>query len=137
MKMHRSRHSIILNILDTCKRGSNKTRIVYQANLNFKTANPYIVFLIKNGFLETFQEKNIMYRTTNKGKVMLEKLKEVNFELFEEQESQTSDAFVIIENNSKDPAMIPYEQSCENSRIASRKAAVQLDASMGDANEAA
>ena len=46
--MKRSRHIIISKILDICKNGSNKTRIVYQANLNFKTVDPYINLLIKN-----------------------------------------------------------------------------------------
>jgi predicted transcriptional regulator len=105
--MHRSRHSIIMNILETCKKGSTKTRIVYQANLNFKTAIPYIGFLLKNGFLEMVQEKNVLYITTNKGKVMLDKLKEVNMDLIEEQENETSDTTASKESVSKEQAIAP------------------------------
>jgi predicted transcriptional regulator len=53
MKMlKRSKHVIISEILDICKDGANKTRIVYQANLNFRTVDPYIDLLIKNNLLE-------------------------------------------------------------------------------------
>jgi len=47
--MKRSRHEIISQILDVCRNGASKTRIVYQVNLNFRTVNPYIDLLIKNG----------------------------------------------------------------------------------------
>ena len=39
--MKRSRDTIISHILDICANGASKTRIVYQANLNFRTALPY------------------------------------------------------------------------------------------------
>jgi predicted transcriptional regulator len=42
----RSKSAIILNILSVCTKGASKTRIVYQANLNFKTATPYIELVI-------------------------------------------------------------------------------------------
>ena len=43
----RSKHTIISQILGICRDGASKTRIVYQANLNFRTVNPYIELLIK------------------------------------------------------------------------------------------
>jgi predicted transcriptional regulator len=46
--MKRSRDNIISEILDICTKGANKTQIVYKANLNFRTVNPYIDLLIKN-----------------------------------------------------------------------------------------
>jgi predicted transcriptional regulator len=49
--MRRSKHAIISEILDVCRTGACKTRIVYQANLNFRTVNPYIDLLIKNNLL--------------------------------------------------------------------------------------
>ena len=45
--MKRSRDIIISKILDTCTKGANKTKIVYQANLNFRTVNPYSELLTK------------------------------------------------------------------------------------------
>jgi predicted transcriptional regulator len=35
--MRRSREEIVSEILDVCLNGANKTRIVYQANLNFRS----------------------------------------------------------------------------------------------------
>jgi predicted transcriptional regulator len=46
--MKRSRGEIVAQILDVCKAGANKTRIVYQANLNFRNVDPYLETLIKN-----------------------------------------------------------------------------------------
>jgi predicted transcriptional regulator len=84
MKMlKRSKHVIISEILDICKDGANKTRIVYQANLNFRTVDPYIDLLIKNNLLEVKQEKNVSYETTDKGKKMLDDFKQINSQLSE------------------------------------------------------
>ena len=84
MKMlKRSKHVIISEILDICKDGANKTRIVYQANLNFRTVDPYIDLLIKNNLLEVKQEKNVSYETTDKGKKMLNDFKQINSQLSE------------------------------------------------------
>ena len=79
--MKRSKHVIISEILDICKDGANKTRIVYQANLNFKTVDPYIDLLVKNDLLEVKQEKNVLYETTHKGKRMLDDFKQINSQL--------------------------------------------------------
>ena len=61
--MRRSRNRIISEILDVCRTGSNKTRIVYKANLNFNTVNPYMDLLIKNNLLEVKPGKNVLYET--------------------------------------------------------------------------
>jgi predicted transcriptional regulator len=81
--LKRSKHVIISEILDICKDGANKTRIVYQANLNFRTVDPYIDLLIKNNLLEVKQEKNVLYETTDKGKKMLDDFKQINSQLSE------------------------------------------------------
>ena len=82
--LKRSKHVIISEILDICKDGANKTRIVYQANLNFRTVDPYIDLLIKNNLLEVKQEKNVLYETTDKGKKMLDDFKQINSQLSEQ-----------------------------------------------------
>jgi predicted transcriptional regulator len=46
--MKRSRDLIISQILYICTHGANKTRIVYQANLNFRTVDPYLKLLMLN-----------------------------------------------------------------------------------------
>ena len=77
----RSKHVIISQILYICKDGANKTRIVYQANLNFRTVNPYIDLLIKNNLLEIKRGKNILYETTDKGISLLDNFKHINSQL--------------------------------------------------------
>jgi predicted transcriptional regulator len=64
--MRRSKYVIVSQILDICKGGANKTKIVYQANLNFRTVIPYIDLLIKKELLEVKQGKTILYETTDK-----------------------------------------------------------------------
>jgi len=81
--LKRSKHVIISEILDICKDGANKTRIVYQANLNFRTVDPYIDLLIKNNLLEIKQKKNVSYETTDKGKKMLDDFKQIDSQLSE------------------------------------------------------
>ncbi len=76
--MKRSRHMIISQILDICNGGASKTRIVYQANLNFRTVNPYIELLTKNGLIETKSGRTVLYKTTDKGLKLQENFKQIN-----------------------------------------------------------
>jgi predicted transcriptional regulator len=81
--MKRSKHAIVSQILDICKDGACKTKIVYQANLNFKTVNPYLDLLVKNNLLEAKQGKNILYETTDRGINLLDDFKQINSQLSE------------------------------------------------------
>ncbi len=64
----RSNILIAMNILDICINGASKTKIVYQANLNFSTVCPYLNNLINKGLIEEFaKDSRVMYRTTPKG----------------------------------------------------------------------
>jgi predicted transcriptional regulator len=81
--MKRSKHVIISEILDICQQGANKTRIVYQANLNFRTVNPYIDLLIKNNLVEVKSGENLLYKTTDKGKNLLDDFNQINSQLSE------------------------------------------------------
>lgn len=74
----RGRVDIIIDILEVAKKGTNKTAIVYGANLNFQLTEIYLALLQKNGFIENMQGK---YVTTDKGKMILEKAKEINLQL--------------------------------------------------------
>jgi len=47
--------------------GASKTKIVYQANLNFKTVNPYLDLLIKNEMIQVNEGRAILYETTPTG----------------------------------------------------------------------
>lgn len=74
----RGRLDIIIDILEIAKEGVNKTAIVYRANLNFTVAGRYLTLLMKNGFMENREDK---YATTEKGRTILEKAKEIALEL--------------------------------------------------------
>ncbi|MFZ3382363.1 MAG: winged helix-turn-helix domain-containing protein [Candidatus Methanoperedens sp.] len=74
----RGRLDIIIDILEVAKKGVNKTKIVYGANLNFQLTEKYLAFLMEKGFMDNSQNK---YITTDKGKMILEKAKEINIQL--------------------------------------------------------
>jgi predicted transcriptional regulator len=79
--MKRSKYVIVSEILNICKDGACKTQIVYQANLNFKTANPYIDLLSKNNLIEVKHGERILYRTTDKGALLLKDFQNINSKL--------------------------------------------------------
>lgn len=73
---------IMAAILRTCDctDGVNKTRIVYQANLNFRTVNPYLSFLIEKGLIEVRHDGRL-YKISDTGVNMLEKFKNIEHNL--------------------------------------------------------
>jgi len=74
--LRRDRMEIASDILDICQGGANKTRIVYQANLNFKTVNTYLDLLTEKGLLVVdLSAPSKLYRTTEKGSSLLEDIK--------------------------------------------------------------
>ena len=76
--MKRSREEIVSKILDVCLNGANKTKIVYQANLNFRTINPYLDLLIGKNLIKVSQGQILRYETTPQGIDMLEDIREVH-----------------------------------------------------------
>jgi predicted transcriptional regulator len=67
---------IIRSILLICKKkDANKTKIVYQANLNFKTAGVYIAWLINH---EMIKKEDSTYQITSKGEELLSNLQDVS-----------------------------------------------------------
>lgn len=69
---------ILANILTASLHGINKTTLVYRTNLNFKTIKKYLVFLLNNDFLSVHHvEGKDMYKTTEKGLLLLQKLRDV------------------------------------------------------------
>jgi predicted transcriptional regulator len=76
--MRRDKLKIILDILDICNSGANKTRIVYQANLNFKMANIYIDILTNEGLLNSEDASNgKVFLTTTRGKELLKDVRQI------------------------------------------------------------
>ena len=69
---------IMVSILNTCTRGANKTRIVYQANLNFRTVNPYLDLLEKKGLLQVTEDRTTLYKTTPRGLELINNFSSIN-----------------------------------------------------------
>ena len=79
MPPKRTKNELIVEILEIClEDNKSKTRIVYQANMNFKVASSYLDLLIKNGLIDVIEDKMTLYKTTEKGKKALENLKTIS-----------------------------------------------------------
>ena len=71
---------VVEDILTTALNGTSKTRIVYQANLNFKMCRLYLEDLISKDLLKLMEDSPKRYRTTEKGREFLDhysKIKEL------------------------------------------------------------
>lgn len=76
-RKNRSRLQIVADILQVAKNGSNKTRIMYQANLSFELLRRYVDFLKRSGLLQTVDRDGKSYVTTEKGHRFLEEYDEL------------------------------------------------------------
>lgn len=65
--MRRNKLEIINEILRICMKGANKTKIVYLANMNFKSVSPYLDLLIGNRLIDVSENATSIYTTTEKG----------------------------------------------------------------------
>jgi predicted transcriptional regulator len=74
----RTRFDIVIDILSVCVEGANKTKIVYNTNLNFRTANVYIDFLMESDLLMLNSHgDNKIYQTTDRGMDILRKFRDL------------------------------------------------------------
>jgi predicted transcriptional regulator len=73
MIQRRSNLEIIAEILRLARKGADKTRIVYGANLNFKMLEYYLTRLEKMGLVARTKEKGHLIRTTEKGNEYLQR----------------------------------------------------------------
>ena len=81
--MRRDKDEVIAEILNICTKGVSKTHIVYQANLNFGTVDPYLKILIKNNLIEIYTDKHIRYRTTERGINLMKSINQLQNNLSE------------------------------------------------------
>lgn len=64
--MKRNSEQIIFEILGSCSGGANKTKIVYQVNMNFKSIVPYLDLLLERDLIYIAQESPlVLYDTTH------------------------------------------------------------------------
>ncbi|AGE70827.1 winged helix-turn-helix domain-containing protein [Sulfolobus acidocaldarius] len=69
----RTRYEIIHDILAQCENGAKKTWLMYKANLSYELTNNYINKLVEK---QLISQKDGLYYLTDKGKKLLELLKE-------------------------------------------------------------
>lgn len=78
MPSRRSKDQLVRIILTICQGdGATKTRIIYDAGLNFNTVKSYLGLLIRKGLIEVVQGDLIRYKTTPRGEKALRCLKEL------------------------------------------------------------
>jgi predicted transcriptional regulator len=75
--MKRSKSDIMLEVLNVCRNGASKTRIVYKANLNFNTATPYIELLSEKGLVSISEGPRTLYETTPQGMEAIKTLRQL------------------------------------------------------------
>jgi predicted transcriptional regulator len=70
---------ILTDILTLCLKGIKATHLMYKANLSYSTLRRYLLVALKRDLLEKVCGDNgsAIYRTTEKGKLLLERLKDV------------------------------------------------------------
>lgn len=73
--------SILYEILRICADGENITKVVYQANTNFTTVRAYLDMLIKKDLVEVLHGSPVLYKTTQKGIAMRNRLRTLHQEL--------------------------------------------------------
>jgi predicted transcriptional regulator len=76
--LRRSKSEIMLDVLNICRSGASKTKIVYKANLNFNTATPYIDLLSKKGLLSIREGSGTFYETTPQGIEVMKTLRQLD-----------------------------------------------------------
>ncbi len=69
MSRYRDRLQIIADILSTVRKGSKKTRIMYQANLSYRLLCRYLRDVVDSGLISC--DKGNYYVLTDKGKEFL------------------------------------------------------------------
>lgn len=82
-RRRRGEVQILMDILSLCLRDVKVTQIMYRANLSYATMRRYLSAALKQGLIVRVKNDNggISYRITNKGKILLETLKEVKHAL--------------------------------------------------------
>jgi len=96
MTKRRSRLDIIAQILDAAVDGAVKTRIMYRANVNFVQYNDYLKSLLEAKLIGTIkQDGKTLYKTTEKGKLLLQRFNETE-EMFNADNENGEDKPVIV-----------------------------------------
>jgi len=92
----RSRLNIIAEILDAAVNEALKTKIMYRANVNFLQFNEYVECLLEAQLMRiTTRAGRTLYKTTEKGRLLLQKLNETE-EIINTSSSKEDDKPLIV-----------------------------------------
>jgi predicted transcriptional regulator len=95
-KKRRDRLEVINAILDVALEGAVKTRIMYRTNVNFRQFEDYVDPLLEAGLVEVLDMENrTLYKTTEKGKTLLARLRETSWIFNEVNGQQTMNVPII------------------------------------------
>ena len=83
MRDRRSRERIIFEIQSICVEGENITKIVYRADTNFATIKAYLNLLKKKELIECPEVSSRLYKTTEKGIDLMNRLEQLQQDLDE------------------------------------------------------
>ncbi|BBD72184.1 hypothetical protein HS1genome_0573 [Sulfodiicoccus acidiphilus] len=86
----RDKYEIVYDILQVCKGGAKKTKLMYGANLSFELQKRYTELLIKKGLL---MKQDEMYYITKKGSDILQVLQR-----YKEKKKDFEDALTKLKN---------------------------------------
>jgi len=83
MGRRRGEVQILMDILTTSLNGVKVTHLMYRANLSYSTLRKYLFATLNQGLIIKVNNNDgsVLYRTTEKGKLLLNKLKEVKYAL--------------------------------------------------------
>jgi predicted transcriptional regulator len=79
MGHRRGEVQILMDILNISLNGVKATHLMYRANLSYSTLRKYLFTALDKGLVSNVRNSDgsVVYRTTEKGKLLLGKLKEV------------------------------------------------------------
>lgn len=72
-----------MDVLNLSLKGVKSTHLMYRANLSYSTLRRYLSAALKNGLIKKVcvDDGSVVYHITEKGRLLLEKLKEVQYVL--------------------------------------------------------
>jgi predicted transcriptional regulator len=79
MGRRRGEVQILMDILDISLNGVKATHLMYRANLSYSTLRKYLFEALDKGLISNVRHSDgsVVYRTTEKGRLLFDKLKEV------------------------------------------------------------
>jgi len=83
MRRRRGEVQILMDILITSLNGVKFTHLMYKANLSYATLRKYLLATLKQGLITKVDNNDgsAVYYTTEKGRLLLSRLKEVKYAL--------------------------------------------------------